>query len=97
MYYSSKSVFGFVLEEIVVVVVDQNETSSSATTEMGVEAESDDVLLVSLELLGDKFGDSFLGDISLARMDDFQDLSKTLEQKKHIDRYHLLSGKKSVQ
>jgi len=73
-YYSSKSVFGFVLQEIVMVVIDQAESSSSATTEMGVEAEDDDVLSVSLELLGNEFGDSFLGDISLAGMEDFQDL-----------------------
>ena len=82
-FKSSKSVFGFVLQKIVVVVVDQAETSSSATTEMGVEAEEDDVLSISLEFLGDEFTDSFLGDISLAGVEDFQD--------------HLLSGEKSVQ
>ena len=74
MYYSSKSVFGFVLQEIIVVVIDQAESSSSATTEMGVEAEDDDVLGVGLELLGDELRDSFLGDISLAGVEDFQDL-----------------------
>jgi len=82
-FHSSKSVFRFVLEEIIVVVIDQNETSSSATTEMSVEAESDDVLDISLELLGDEFSNSLVGDISLAGMEDFQD--------------HLLSGEKSVQ
>ena len=73
-YYSSKSVFGFVLQEIVVVVVDQAESGSSATTEVGVEAEENDVLNISLELLGNEFTDSFLGDISLAGVEDFQDL-----------------------
>lgn len=46
---------------------------------MGVEAKSNDVLGVGLELLGDEFSKLFLGDICLAGMEDFQNLKKRLD------------------
>jgi len=48
---SSESVSGFVLQQVVSVVVDQNETSRSTTTEVSVESEGDDILGLPLPVL----------------------------------------------
>jgi len=58
----SESEVRLVLEEVLLVIVNESETSSLATTELGVESVDNNVSSINLELLGELLSDLFLGD-----------------------------------
>ena len=58
----SESEVRLILEEVLLAIVNESETSSLATTELGVESIDNNVSSVNLELLGEFLSDLLLGD-----------------------------------
>jgi len=58
----SESEVRLILEEVLLVIVNESETSSLATTELSVESINNNVSSINLELLGEFLSDLFLGD-----------------------------------
>jgi len=78
--YSDEAVLGLELLGSLKRIVDQGETGSLATTELGLVAKAEDNFLLSLVHLGELLTELVLGHISTAGMDDIDDHLLSLEQ-----------------
>lgn len=61
-------------------VVDERETSRTATTELGPETEDDDLLLVSLVHGGELLGELLAGDVGPGWVDNVDDALPSLKE-----------------
>jgi len=77
----SESEVRLILEEILLVIVNESETSSLATTELSVESIDNNVSSINLELLGEFLSDLFLGDGGSVRVEDINSHLSSGEQR----------------
>ena len=75
--YSSEHLLGVVLLSSVKRIVEEGEASGSATTELGLETENRNVLLLGLQGLGQLGLDVTLGDVRLFGVDQLNHLFAT--------------------
>jgi hypothetical protein len=78
--YSDETVLGLELLGSLKRVVDQGESGSLATTELGLVAKAEDNFLLSLVHLGELLTELVLGHIGTAGMDDIDDHLLSLKQ-----------------
>jgi hypothetical protein len=75
---ASKTILGFSVESIFERVIDEGKAGRLLTTESSAETEDEDSLVIlDLELLSNDFLEFLLGDVSLTRMKDIEDLIKS--------------------
>ena len=69
---SSQSVVGFVLDQVFMAVINEDESSRSVTTESSSESEENDILDVPFELGRQELLKFSSGDVGLSLVEDFQ-------------------------
>ena len=80
---SSETVVGLILDQVLLVIVAQTETSGSVTSEGSSESEEDKVLDVPLVFVGDEFLEILLGDVGFAFVVDVEE--KFLSGEEFVD------------
>ena len=64
---------GFILHQVLLVIISEAEAGRSVSTEGSLESVKNNVLGFPVILVGDKFAEVFLRDVGLALMEDVED------------------------